>query len=154
MERRKFIENAVKGSALLLAGAEGLSGWACSSHTPTQDVVPVSQVKNPLAIAMWDYTWILRHHRYGEFENWDKVLEELAERGYNAIRIDAMPQYIVSSADGTITEEFRSKGGGSVMAMWGNDYTMNFRPREAILEFMTKCKKYHIQVGLANKNYC
>ncbi len=39
----------------------------------------VSQLNKPVAIAMWDYSWILRHHRYGEFENWDKVLEELIE---------------------------------------------------------------------------
>lgn len=29
---------------------------------------------------MWNYSCILRHHRYGEFEDWDKVLEEIASR--------------------------------------------------------------------------
>ena len=29
---------------------------------------------------------------------------ELAERGYNAVRIDVMPQFVVSERDGKITE--------------------------------------------------
>ena len=146
MDRRDFIETVANSSAILMAGVNVLSG--CSYSLSVQEVVPISQVKKRLAIAMWDYSWILRHHRYGEFENWDKVLEELAERGYNAIRIDAMPQFIVSSADGKITDEYRSVRNWTP-AMWGNDYTMSFRPREAILDFMSKCKKYNIQVGLA-----
>jgi hypothetical protein len=112
--------------------------------------LPVSKLKKPVAIAMWDYSWILRHHRYGEFDNWDKTLEELAERGYNAIRIDAMPQFIVSSKDGTITEEFRSIKNGWTPSLWGNDYIMSFRPREALVEFLNKCRKYKIRVGLAS----
>ena len=148
MNRRNFIETAIKSSATLMTGTKVLSGLGCSSSV--RDVTPISQVKKPLAIAMWDYSWILRHHRYGEYENWDKVLEELAERGYNAIRMDAMPQFIVSSSDGSITEEFRSVRNEWVPAMCGNEYTMSFRPREAILEFLPKCKKYNIQVGLAS----
>jgi hypothetical protein len=38
------------------------------------------QIKKPLAIAMWDFNWILRHHKYVEFENWDRVLGELAKQ--------------------------------------------------------------------------
>lgn len=110
----------------------------------------LDRIKKPLAIAMWDFSWILRHHRYGEFENWDKVLEELADRGYNAIRIDAMPQYVAADSDGKITEEFRSVKKGWDPVKWGNYYTMSFRPREALLEFLPKCKKYGIRVGLSS----
>ena len=56
MERRKFIETTAKSSVLLLAGAEGLSGCAHSSSAPK--LVPISKVKKPLAIAMWeDVKW-------------------------------------------------------------------------------------------------
>lgn len=48
----------------------------------------LSELKKSLAIAMWDFSWLLRHHRLGEFEDWDKVLDGLVARGYNAIRID------------------------------------------------------------------
>lgn len=109
----------------------------------------VSKLRKPLAIAMWDFSWILRHHRYGEFENWDPVLEGLAERGYNAIRIDAMPQFVAADSDGKQENEFRSVKNGWQPSLWGNDYTMSFRPREALLEFLPKCSKYGIKVGLA-----
>jgi hypothetical protein len=109
----------------------------------------VSELKTPLAIAMWDYSWILRHHRYGEFENWDKVLEELAIRGYNAIRIDAMPQFVASDTNGKIETEFRSIKDGWIPSLWGNDYTMSFNPREALLEFLPLCEKHGIKVGLS-----
>jgi len=102
-----------------------------------------------LAIAMWDFSWILRHHPYGEFENWEQVISGLAERGYNAIRMDAMPHFVVSTHEGKIIDEFRSVKEDWKPCLWGNDYTMSFRPREALLEFLPICKKYGIKVGLA-----
>ena len=141
-----------------MAGAGSLlstSGLLKGSSKPATkgDVVSatlrVSEVKTPLAIAMWDYSWILRHHRFGEFENWDKVLEELAERGYNAIRIDAMPQFVAATKEGKVIDEYRSPKGDWAPSLWGNDFSMDFRPREALQEFLPKCVKYGIKVGLA-----
>lgn len=111
---------------------------------------PLDKLKKPLAIAMWDFSWILRHHPYGEFENWDKVLNELAERGYNAIRLDVMPQYVAADTDGKITEEFRSVKNGRAPAKWGNDYTMSFSPRKALVEFLPICKKYGFRLALSS----
>lgn len=136
------------GSAALMA-ANNFPALASPAISGAPDVLPISKVKQPLAIAMWDFSWILRHHHYGEFENWDRVLEELAERGYNAIRIDAMPQFIAAGKDGTVTKEYRSVKEDWVPCLWGNDFTMSFRPREALLEFLGKCRKYEIKVGLA-----
>ena len=111
--------------------------------------VKISDLRKNMAIAMWDYSWILRHHRYGEFENWDAALEGLAERGYDSIRMDAMPQFVAAGADGAIQEEFRAVKNGWVPSVWGNEMTMSFRPRDALLEFLPKCKEYGIKVGLA-----
>jgi len=133
----------------MAAGATLLPGGGWRSAAVKKEFLPVSRQDKPLAIAMWDYSWILRHHRYGEFENWDRVLEGLAERGYNAIRMDAMPQYVAADSDGTVEAEFRSVKDGWSPSMWGNDYTMSFRPREALLEFLPKCEKQGIRVGLA-----
>lgn len=148
--RRDFI----KKSALLGAGSMILPGMPNASTHPfscfnNDKLLRVSQLKKPLAIAMWDFSWILRHHRYGEFENWEQVLEGLAERGYNAIRMDALPQFVAAGSDGNIQKEFRSVKEGWKPSLWGNDYTMTFRPREALREFLPKCKKYGIRVGLA-----
>ena len=147
-DRRDFIKKVSLG-----AGAIALSGITddtfISDLAAFTEKVRVSNLKKPLAIAMWDFSWILRHHRYGEFENWDMVLEGLAERGYNAIRIDAMPQYVAADTAGNVDQEFRSIKDGWRPSLWGNDYTMTFRPREALLEFIPKCYKYGIKVGLA-----
>ena len=147
--RRDFIKAAslVAGSMAL---PEIVNAVPHSFVAPKQDrYCNVSELKKPVAIAMWDYSWILRHHRYGEFENWDNVLEELAERGYNAIRIDVMPQFVAADTNGKIQTEFRAVKEGWRPSLWGNDYTMSFNPREALLKFLPKCEKYGIKVGLA-----
>jgi hypothetical protein len=147
--RRNFIKKAA-----LAAGAINLPAMTGQINDfiippEKQEILRVSRLKKPVAIAMWDFSWILRHHRYGEFENWDKVLEGLAERGYNAIRMDAMPQYVAADKTGKIEQEFRSVKEGWKPSLWGNDFTMSFRPREALLEFLPLCRKYGIRVGLA-----
>jgi len=151
MERRKFIKQAGLGISTVLTVPSLVVESNITSQISRNFSVytPISKVKKPLAIAMWDYSWILRHHRYGEFENWDTVLEGLAERGYNAIRMDAMPQFVAANSEGIIKHEFRAVKEGWRPALWGNDFTMSFRPREALQEFLPKCEKYGIKVGLA-----
>ncbi|MBI9060690.1 MAG: hypothetical protein JEZ14_01795 [Marinilabiliaceae bacterium] len=151
MERRKFIKQTAIGiSSMYTLG--GLIGTGCNIEKQTRrdQFLTISKVKKPLAIAMWDFSWLLRHHRYGEFENWERVISELAERGYNAIRMDCMPQFVVSTKEGKIIDEFRSVKKDWKPCIWGNDYTMSFRPREALLEFLPLCQKYGIKVGLSS----
>ena len=40
---------------------------------------------------MWDFSWLERRWAGAGFEDWDLALDELTERGYNAVRIDAYP---------------------------------------------------------------
>jgi len=148
MERREFIKCSTLGTGTVLFPAM-LGCKRVSGNREKPDMLPISQQQKPLAIAMWDFSWILRHHRYGEFEDWDQVLEGLAERGYNAIRIDAMPQLVASDPEGKIIESYRCVKEGWTPSLWGNDYTNTIRPREALLEFLPKCKKHGIRVGLA-----
>ena len=151
MDRRKFMQKSMIGAGSLAAIPSIVDGGSNSDNEIKEKKLytPISQIKKPLAIAMWDFSWILRHHRYGEFENWDRVLGELVERGYNAIRFDVMPQFVVSTKEGEVMDEFRSVREDWKPAMWGNDYTMSFRPREALLEFLPLCKKHGVKVGLA-----
>ena len=44
--------------------------------------------------AMWDYSWLKCHYPGGPYEDWDKVTDELLERGFNTVRIDAYPLVI------------------------------------------------------------
>ncbi len=144
--RRDFIK-----TVSLAAGSMALSSSMAGCGPGVNPVQGrVSQLSRPTAIAMWDFSWILRHHRYGSFENWDEVLEGLAERGYDSIRMDCMPQFVAADSDGSVQEEFRSVWEKWDMKMWGNEVTMSFRPREALLEFLPKCREYGIKVGLAS----
>jgi hypothetical protein len=143
--RRTFIKKVSLAAGMM--AVPGITGT--SSISIADKNTRVSGLIKPVAIAMWDFSWILRHHRYGEFENWDIALEGLAERGYNAVRIDAMPQFVAADTNGNSENEFRSVKNGWQPSLWGNDFTMSFRPKEALLEFLPKCKEYGIKVGLA-----
>ncbi len=98
---------------------------------------------------MWDFSWLLRHHRLGEFEDWDEVLDGLALRGYNAIRIDCFPHLVAAGKNGTVVEEFYHVKDDWTPALWGNAHSIYSRPREALLEFLPKCAERDIHVGLA-----
>ena len=109
----------------------------------------LQQLNRPLAIAMWDFSWLLRHNRLGAFENWDETLDALVVRGYNAIRIDGFPQLVAADASGTIQEEFYHPKSAFGLTLWGNEFSVFTRPRQALLEFLPKCRERGIHVGLA-----
>ncbi len=59
----------------------------------------------PYGVTMWGFSWVTR--RCGdeaEYANWDTVLDELVERGYGCVRIDALPQLIAAGPDGRVLE--------------------------------------------------
>ena len=95
------------------AGALVAGGFAqADTSVKPKSGSAISQLKKNTAIAMWDFTWILRHHPKGAFGNWDQVLEGLAERGYDSIRMDCMPQYVAADSDGRLQDEFSADGMG------------------------------------------
>jgi len=55
-----------------------------------------------LTIAMWDQAFLLRHGPGGSFQDFDRVLDETIERGYNTVRLDPMLQWIDLSQAETI----------------------------------------------------
>ncbi|MCX6971161.1 MAG: hypothetical protein NTV93_13555 [Verrucomicrobia bacterium] len=55
---------------------------------------PLAGLDAPLAITMWDFSWIERRWSGAGYEDWDQALDELTERGYNAVRIDAFPHLL------------------------------------------------------------
>jgi hypothetical protein len=149
MERRDFLIQSTAAMAGSLLASTLVGCQKKPGAVQPEKILPISRQEKPMAIAMWDFSWILRHHRYGTFENWDQVLEGLAERGYNAIRMDAMPQLVAADPEGKVTEAWRCVKDGWTPSLWGNDYTCTIHPREALLEFLPKCEKYGIRVGLA-----
>lgn len=47
-----------------------------------------------LTLVMWDNAFLMRHIPGGSFEDYDRVLDEAIERGYNTLRLDPMPQFV------------------------------------------------------------
>lgn len=41
---------------------------------------------------MWEFSWIERRWPGAGYEDWDRALDELVARGYDAVRIDPFPQ--------------------------------------------------------------
>ncbi len=100
-----------------------------------------------LTIAMWDYSWLNKHYPGGEYENYDKVCDELVERGFNTVRIDAFPLVIGKLED---------KGqmvtiAGDPLRNWGaSDKDRKHAVVSELTEFMKVCKKKNISVILSS----
>ena len=144
--RRDFIQSA----AFAVAGA------AFGSRTlAAEPVLPVALPQKPRPLrfsgdmrdglkprrvtnAMWDYSWLTQHYPGGAFADFDKAADELVERGFNTVRIDAFPLVIgaLKSDNETITIP------GNPLANWG----MSDRDREHVVarelvEFMRAMKR-------------
>lgn len=77
------------------------SQLATSSKPRTQNVpVDVSfdirKHLNPrrLTILMWDQAFLWRHYPGGSYEDYDLVLAQTLDRGYNTVRLDPLPQWV------------------------------------------------------------
>ena len=56
---------------------------------------------------MWEFSWLVRRIApEAEYADWDTVLDELTDRGYDCIRIDAFPHLIAAGPDGAHVERF------------------------------------------------
>ena len=102
------------------------------------------------AAAMWDFSWLVR--RTGdeaEYADWEKVLDELAERGYNCVRIDAFPHLVAKGTDGKLCEQFTVLPQAGNF-MWGNHKPVQVEPRKALVEFIGKAAERGIYVGLSS----
>jgi len=145
MQRREFIKTVALGTgAMLLNGYGPEKALAAARQLPG-----ISKITEPVAIAMWDFTWMYRHYPGGEFENWDQVLDGLVLRGYNAIRIDVFPHLVSADSKGKIKHEYYFPRNSWAPVLWGNSYSMHANPRKALLEFLPKCRQRNIRVGLA-----
>lgn len=113
----------------------------------------IDRLKEPLAITMWDSSWLRRRYAGGGFESFDQALDELVERGYNAVRIDAFPHMIANAKDGTNDEKFLDPAGFGFhwygFAQWGSPWTVYIHPRRDIVEFLKKCESRNIHVLLS-----
>lgn len=113
----------------------------------------LNEIKKPLAITMWDSSWLRRRYAGGGFESFDDALDELVERGYNAVRIDAFPHMIANTPEGTNSERFLDPTGVSHQrygfAQWGSPWTVYVYPKRDIVDFIKKCEQRNVYVILS-----
>lgn len=92
---------------------------------------------------MWDFSWIERRSRAGGYANWDRVLDELVERGYDAVRIDPYPHLYMASEPAILKPVWSQHD-------WGSPLEATVSVRAALIEFVGKCRERGVAVGLSS----
>jgi hypothetical protein len=102
------------------------------------------RLERPLAITMWDFSWLERRWPGAGYENWDQALGELKARGYDAVRIDAYPHLIAAGADRTweLLPCWNQQD-------WGSPALNRVRVQPALNEFIAACASHGLLVGLS-----
>lgn len=103
------------------------------------------RLERPLAIAMWDFSWLERRWPGAGFESWEQALDELMERGYDAVRIDAYPHLMAADPERewVLKPEWNQQ-------VWGSPALNRIsRLRDHLVQFMSLCKERNIQVALS-----
>lgn len=98
----------------------------------------------PLAITMWDFSWLERRWPGAGYEDWDLALDQLLERGYNAVRIDAYPHLVADhpTKEWTLLPVWDQQ-------MWGSPAINKVRVQPSLNQFIAKCCGRGIKVGLS-----
>ena len=103
------------------------------------------QVLHPRAITMWDFSWLERRWPGAGFEDWDVALDELTERGYDAVRIEAYPHLVgVDPTKEWVLDEVWNQQD------WGSPDRIKVQVQPALNEFIRKCGERDIRVGLSS----
>jgi len=84
-------------------------------------------------ILMWDQAFLLRHHEGGSFADYDRVLDETIERGYNTVRLDPMPQYLDLSKPETVMPW---RDTGDRFNPWGGNKQIDAPLGQWLIDFM------------------
>ena len=126
---------------LAATGGAAAAGPA-AADTPRPDR---SIAKRPRAIAMWDFSWAERRWSGAGFEDWDQALDELVERGYDAVRIDAYPHLTASDPGKSwlLKPMWNTED-------WGAPGLVRVRIVPELEEFLRKCRNRNVKVGLSS----
>ena len=142
MQRRDFI---IKSAALAAAGTSATP--LAMQAKPSAPVFPplTAESKTPRAISMWDFSWLERRWPGAGYEDWDLALDELLERGYNALRIDAYPHLLAEDPhrEYTLLPVWNTQ-------IWGSPDITRVQVQPALSEFIGKCHARDIRVGISS----
>jgi hypothetical protein len=99
----------------------------------------------PYAITMWDFSWLERRWPGAGYEDWDRALEELGERGYDAVRIDAFPHLVATDAD----REWELLPTWNQQS-WGAQSIVRVRALPELTDFIAAARRAGIKVSLSS----
>ncbi len=106
--------------------------------------MPALDIRHPRAITMWEISWLVRRWPGAGFEDWNRALDELVERGYDAVRLEACPHLL--SVDPDAEWEFIP---GADCHDWASPVPVKARPWPALADFTRRCRERGIAVGLS-----
>lgn len=134
MNRRVFLTGAA-----VSAGAAGVPSAPRAGSTGR-----LSQIRRPLAITMWDFSWLERRWPGAGYEDWDRILDALVQRGYDAIRIDPYPHLVAAASQRT----WELIPVWSVQD-WGSPGKNRVQVQPALNQFIRKCGDRGLRVALS-----
>lgn len=140
MDRRVFIRQTA------VAALGSLASFDLSKASAKSEMAFAGEGKiSSRAITMWDFSWLERRWPGAGYEDWDQVLDELLERGYNAIRIDAYPHLIAENPikKWLLKEVWNQQD-------WGSPDMNEVQVQPNLNLFLSKCKERDIKVGLSS----
>lgn len=143
MDRRKFLKQS---ATVTLGSLVSSSLLNASTLTESKQILKTNSSKTaPRAITMWDFSWLERRWPGAGYENWDIALNELVERGYNAIRLDAYPHLLAADPKKTwlLKEVWNQQ-------TWGSPDMNEVQIQPYLNEFLFKCSERDIKVGLSS----
>ena len=144
MNRRLFLNTSAGATLGAVAGVKGCSLDPAVS-ADDQTIKRATRNPYPLAITMWEFSWLERRWPGAGYEDWDRALSELVDRGYDALRIDAFPHLIANDPE----KEYLLLPHWSVQD-WGSPEINRVRVQPNLNKFLGKCKEYGVRVGLSS----
>jgi hypothetical protein len=120
-----------------------LAASAAATLVSSVQAAPNS-IRHPRAITMWEFSWIERRWPGAGYEDWDRALDELRLRGYDAVRIDPFPHLLAADPHRTWTllPEWNTQD-------WGSPDVNRITLMPALAQFIGKCRARGIRVGLS-----
>ncbi len=94
---------------------------------------------------MWDFSWLERRWPGAGYEDWDQALSELADRGYDTVRIDAYPHLV--ARDGAKQWTLRPQWNQQA---WGAQSVIVVQVLPHLVDFIRTAAAHGISVALSS----
>ncbi|MEJ3655059.1 cellulase-like family protein [Actinomycetes bacterium KLBMP 9759] len=118
--------------------------------------IPVpAHLPGKLTITLWDFSWYTRTGPGEPFEDLDAAMAQAVDRGYNTIRICAMPFLLFGSGLDTTALELGPLGGGYGQGTRWYDvrHTVRLDARAHLLELFRAARRHGVVVILSSWEY-